>query len=468
MARSGVVGFGVVRWDGVWYNRLGYGMVLLANPPETTQQGFTNPPLGLLYLAGSLEHEGFEVKIVDGCIDGWRGVQKALTELQPDVVGIPQMTPARWRAMDVAYMTKRLTKAKVVFGGPHPTIMHQQLKQFDYIDDICLGDGEAWICNYLDQGNRKQPGIDDLPFPAWGMLDLFRYPSHGPVPGPRISVEFSRGCPAHCNFCSSWWIKGKPRVRNPSLMVEEMRLIYDKGIRSFCFVDDTMTTDKEKTIALCELLAETLPGIGFSVTTRADVVDRDILKALKAAGCYEVLYGIESGSNCILDGMHKGADADANEKAIRYATEVGLRTIALVITGNIGETDETVEETRQLLKRAKPVGIGCAGGVWILPGTAIYQHCKRHGFIDDSFWLGDEPFKVYTLEASLEKIAEWTERVHAYNRWVWFRYVAGKFLRRYRVYVWLRHKARTVFGPGWTERVKVFEWLRWIKHKVRE
>lgn len=82
-----------------------------------------------------------------------------------------------------------------------------------------------------------------------------------------------------------------------------------------------------------------------------------------------------------------------------------------MIIGNIGETSETITDTVIFLKRAKPDIIASAGGLWIFPGTKLYETCKRKGFINDDFWLSDEPYKVYTLEHSLAELADFHKKI---------------------------------------------------------
>jgi radical SAM superfamily enzyme YgiQ (UPF0313 family) len=427
--------------------KLTMNKILLVNPHETEQSGFTNPPLGLLYIAGTLLKNGFNVRIVDGCLEGKSAIEEAFTEFRPDIVGITCLTPGRKKALEVADMSKAFdANIKVILGGAHPTIMHRQiLEHYPAVDYIVLGEGEE-TCLEIAQGKDpvhinglvyKEDGeivktpprkyiqnLDDVPFPAWHLLDLKKYPAidKGIIRGinlaevPRISVIFSRGCKGHCDFCSTWWIWQGWRHRSAKNMADEIELLYrDHGIRHFCFADDAMTVDRNATIEFCDEIIGRQLNIVFHVTTRTDCVDEVVLEKLKAAGCYKISFGIETGSPALLEKMCKENDIETAEHAISLSKKAGLLATALLIIGNVGETEETVKDTIGFLRRTKPYDIGCVGGLWILPGTKLYQDCKRKGYINDDFWLTDEPYKIFTLEYSLEELASMQKRVTKYH-----------------------------------------------------
>jgi len=195
------------------------------NPHDTEQCGFTNPPLGLLYLAGTLLTHGFDVKIVDGCRDGENAVYEALRSFCPDLVGITCLTPGRNQVIELVNMAKAIDPfVTVVLGGVHPTIMYKQMmEQCPGVDFIVLGEGEGALLEIV-QG-KKPAKIDGIvfresgghsqnwqqgaggrsrrdPVPCWHLVDLHRYQARGDFVfrgidlrvEPRISIIFSRGC----------------------------------------------------------------------------------------------------------------------------------------------------------------------------------------------------------------------------------------------------------------------------------
>jgi coproporphyrinogen III oxidase-like Fe-S oxidoreductase len=113
--------------------------------------------------------------------------------------------------------------------------------------------------------------------------------------------------------------------------------------------------------------------------------------------------------------MCKENDIKTAERAIKLCKKAGISITALLITGNVGEKEESIKDTIKFLRRINPDDIGCVGGLWILPGTKLYQQCKRKGFINDEFWLTDESYKIYTLEYSVEELAIMQEMVLNYH-----------------------------------------------------
>src|ERR1035437_3035426 len=130
--------------------------VLLVNPHETEQSGFSSPPLGLLYIAGTLLKHGFDVRVVDGCLEGKMAISKAIDEFRPELLGITCLTPGRKKALEVAQMVKAFDRGiPVVLGGAHPTIMHSQIiEYYPFIDCIVLGEGEE---TFLEIAQGKEP-----------------------------------------------------------------------------------------------------------------------------------------------------------------------------------------------------------------------------------------------------------------------------------------------------------------------
>jgi hypothetical protein len=149
--------------------------------------------------------------------------------------------------------------------------------------------------------------------------------------------------------------------------------------------------------------------------------------------------------------MSKSNDIINSERAIQLCKKANLTVAALLIVGYAGENDETIKETIDFLKRTRPDKATCVGGLWILPGTILYRHCKEIGFIDDSFWLTDEPFKTYTVEYSLKELKAMEKRVINFDKTIlqiWLaeaRSAAYKILYFFKVDV-LYRQVRDVFS----------------------
>jgi len=408
--------------------------VLLINPPETEQGNFSGPPLGLLYLAGSLLKENIDVEIIDGCLNGWKKIKQKIGTYKPDIIGITCLTPGRKKALKVAEIAKKINKnILVIMGGVHPTIMYRQLlENYPFVDICALGEGEQTLLEIvkgkdlleingiafkkgkeilLTSPRKYVENLDEIPFPAWHLIDLQKYSARGKEvfngvnlsQEPRISVIFSRGCVGRCSFCSTWWIWRGWRHRSAKNMVDELEMLNGKfRISHFCFSDDTLTVDRQATLDLCDEIINRGLKIAFHITTRVDCVDEEMLNKLRKAGCYNVAYGIETASSRLLEEMGKRIDVETSKRAINLTKKSGIEVTVLLIAGNVGENIETVNQTIDFLKEVQVQSdeIGSVGGLWILPGTKLYFECKKAGFINDDFWLSNKPYKVYTLEHS--------------------------------------------------------------------
>ncbi|MDD4879408.1 MAG: cobalamin-dependent protein [Candidatus Omnitrophica bacterium] len=406
--------------------------VLLVNPPESGMGEHSSAPVGLLYIAGVLQKHDIPVKIVDGFLDGWKGIEEAVKGYQPGIIGITCHTYARARALRIAKSAKEiLPEAIVVVGGAHPTVMAKQLlENYPFIDIAAIGEADyvlREVCEnkdysaipgiaYRENGRvviNPRPDViadlDSLPFPAWNLLDLKRYPSDGQgvyrgidlAKEPRISVVFSRGCVGDCNFCSNRLMWKRWRHRSPGNMLGELELLNKTfGIKHIHFNDDCFSVNKKATIELCRGITDRKLNIVFDIVTRTDCVDAEVLQALKDAGCYRVCFGIETASPRLLKIMGKPINVKEQEEAIKLTNRSGIKTLALLIAGCVGETRDTINETIDFLNRAQPSAAGIANGLMIFPGTRIYEIAKKNGVIEDSFWLTDYAWKMYTFENS--------------------------------------------------------------------
>ncbi len=421
--------------------------VLLVNPPGTAQDGYSGPPLGLLYLAGAVRSAGVDVRVVDGYLWGWARMMEAIYYYKPDILGVTCLTPGRHAALRVLKMAKTLDPSILtVMGGAHASIMWRQiLENYAQVDLIAWGEGEETMMEiardapwntirgvaYRENGiarlNPLRPMIDDLdtlPMPAWDLLGLYGYPARGcgvhngvdTSRVPRVPVAFGRGCTGHCSFCSSWWLWHGYRHRSPGNMMKELEYLYhDRGCRHFYFVDDSFTVDRGAIMRLCNLIIGSGMDIAFTASTRCDLVDTELLEKLHNAGCYELSMGVESGSPRVLEHIENGKNSETSLRAIGMCKEAGIRAIALLIIGSKGETWRSILETISFLNKARPDGIGSVGGLWLLPGTRAYSQNKKAGYIDDDFWLGPEPYKLYTRERGPLTLKVWDRMVHHYS-----------------------------------------------------
>jgi len=374
--------------------------LLLVNPPNVSQGGRSNPVLGLLYLAGYIKNIA-EVKYYDGFLGNWVDFEAKLKEFKPDFVGVQMLTPGRHKSLKVLEIAKTYD-AKTIAGGPHASIMAQQLAEnYEYIDYIVIGEGEASLEKILIGNGDKftqspELNINTIPFPAWELanLDNDKYIGKADI---RVPIIASRGCTGNCTFCSTHKVWKKYRVRTADNIVEEIDYIIDRfNKRHFVFEDDSLSCNLDITKEIMGRLAS--KGIRFFATMRADGMDIELANLLKKAGCYEVSIGFESGSQQVLDAYNKHIKVEQNIKAALAVKEVGINLCALMIYNGMLNNEQTREETRQFLEIIQPDNVGSLKQLWVLPGTKIYNDMKAKDFIDDNFWLGPEPYYIYQGE----------------------------------------------------------------------
>lgn len=461
--------------------------ILLVNPPETEQGGYTPSPLGLLYLAAYLRKNEPRVvtSVVDGAIESEEEVARRLKGFKPDLVGVSVLTPSRHQALKVARLVKEFNPdCKVVFGGIHPTLMWQQMMEhYPEIDYIVRGEGEITFCELVTGKNLEEikglvwkgeknkvtinpdrpliSNLDSLPFPAWELVDLSKYPARGEgvVNGinlkdeVRFSIIFSRGCMAACTFCSSWRVWRGYRSRGGKNVADEVELLVQKYHAKHCgFYDDTLTGNRQEIINFCQEIIKRKIKIAMTGITRVDQVDSRMLRLMAKAGFYELCYGIESGSPAMLLKINKKADLSRSKKAILETKKAGIKSVALMMYGLPEETKRDKVLTEQLLKETKPDAVGTIGEIWIFPGTALYEQAKKARLLDDRFWIGKRPYYIYRGGIGSDPI-HWRAVFWDTMRY----YFADTFLNRARIRLLLTKELLTK---------KIIGLIRKIYHKI--
>jgi len=365
--------------------------ITLINPPhEESLDPKLDPPLGLMYIASVLEKNGYRPKIVDLCFYERKDWKKAIGFA--DIYGITILTPSYYRALEILKICKENNpKALVVAGGAHPTALpHDTLK--DGFDVVVKGEGEYAMLNLVklfEKGSKdyssiiigEVKNIDDLPFPARHLVPIKEYTRK--VFGVRAtSIIASRGCPYRCAFCANdpedSVFKGKVRFRSVDSVVEEIKEVMKLyGFRHFIFYDDTFTLNPD-----LENLCDKLRRLYIVFRCNGDL-RRDSFKTFKMlyrAGCREIAFGVESGSQEVLNKVRKGTKVERNKKVIKMAKKAGLIVKTYLMVGCPGETWETVEETRKFVSEVKP-------HQWTLfnftpiPGCDIFKNPSKYGII---------------------------------------------------------------------------------------
>jgi len=359
------------------------------------------PPLGLAYIAAAVGRAGFEVQIQDMAVAAMRPPDIAPFAVDFDVVGISaNMTCTAYSCLDIARRVKGANpRAFVVLGGNHATFEYRHLLQEPAVDAVCTGEGEVTFLEVAEHVARGRPfkgcagavwrdgqgrvvigpprprvdDLDVLPMPARYLLPLKAYDRAG-------NVSSSRGCPFGCTFCSTSAFNGRT-VRRHSIgrvLNEVSSLVHDYGCRDIEFSDDTFTLDRRRVLDFCAGLQVSGLDIRWSCSTRVDVIDPDLLRTMRDAGCWRMFLGVESARQEVLDGVAKGIDAERVLDAFEWCRRLGIKTVGAFIVGLPGDTLEGLRATANFIRRAQPDMVA----VSILkpfPGTPVRERADELG-----------------------------------------------------------------------------------------
>ncbi len=338
------------------------------------------PPLGVGYLASAAVKAGHEVNFVDPAIKGLGvdGTAAEVLERRPDVVGISCTTKLAGPAYALAEAVKKAAPAvKVIMGGPHVTSFYGQvLRECAYLDVVVPGEGELVLprlLTALEQGTsladvqgiiytdtegviratEKAPPITNLDAMVFPLRSIYQQDAYIPLPNqyhrlPVTTIITARGCSyGKCKFCyQGGEYAPSYRRRSPENVLEEVKeLVRDYGIRELIFWDDNFCINYPWIRRFCDLLDEARIRITWTVQGRVNSVSLEMLKRMAKSGCYSVYYGLESGSQFLLDSIQKGITLEQSRNAVRWARKAGMEIRGSVIFGLPFDTPELAQQT---------------------------------------------------------------------------------------------------------------------------
>jgi radical SAM superfamily enzyme YgiQ (UPF0313 family) len=342
-----------------------------------------HPPLGVLYLAAVLRDK-HEVEVLD--LAGVKNPSKTISELGSDYVCITATTP---QFPDACAINEELPEKCIsVIGGVHVTHIPDDGYPFNV---IVRGEGERALKKIVDSGARRGlyqypevSNIDTIPFPDRSVVDIHSYKYE--IEGiPTTTMMSSRGCPYACAFCSSIW--QKVRFHSAEYILKELDEVQGYGFNAVHFFDDVFTLKRKRLKAICEGLKER--KMSWRCFISGNTVTEDMLLLMAKSGCKEVAIGIESGSDCILQAIHKCSTSEKNKKAIQMAHDVGIRVKGLFIVGLPGESEDTIAETEAFINEC-PCDDYDFSILSVLPNSNIYLNRDKYGIspIDISDYSG--------------------------------------------------------------------------------
>lgn len=363
-----------------------------------------SPPLNLAVLAGALLEARHEVRVLD--LDGapWQEtrLQQLLHHFQPHLVGFTFRTPLFREASRLALIVRTLLPGAMrVAGGVHASVRPEEVVRGPF-DVAVINEGDETLLELLeDRPLECIPGIaflkdgepfltperpqvralDPLPFPAWQLFDVPSYNRRSLVARrpPVADLESSRGCPAKCIYCTQTLFGEGFRARSPKRFVDMVAHALGFGFKSFNLVDDSFTTDLKRSISVCEELIRRGIQVPWTLTNgiRVSHTSEEFFPIAARAGLSIVAFGLETGSQALLNTVGKGATLDQGRRAVARARAAGITTVGYFMVGLPGETPETLQAT---LDFACELDLDFAKfSITVpLPGTQLFERWKEH------------------------------------------------------------------------------------------
>ncbi len=347
------------------------------------------PPLGIMSLAAVLRKNGYsDVKLFDLAIHSDEYIIRECLEHRPDLIGLStdsisyENGSATIRSIQAQY-----SGARYIAGGVHPTIAPEQTLKETGSEVAVIGEGEetiAELVNRFDSGHgyadvrgiayfdggklvmtEPRPlidGLDAVPFPARDLLPMDRYLNVCPdIPMlyPTMTIMASRGCKGNCIYCQpvvKTLFGKKMRHRSvPNVIEEIIRLQNTYSFSSLYFADDELLFNGREWIEeLCNTLIERKLNLKWVCQGRVDQIDEDLMALMKKSGLYAMGFGVESGSQQILNTMRKGYRVEKIAEAFEICRRKGIITTCNLMVGTPGETRETIQESIDMLRKVKP------------------------------------------------------------------------------------------------------------------
>ncbi len=418
-------------------------------------------PSGISGIAAELRRAGHEVRIhvreehlIKAGFD-WAAAEgalrEALTGFAPEIVGFSVVTPSVGETATIATLAKQLLGREVltVAGGPHPTALPAEtLTECPDVDVVAVGEGEATMLELAEAGpsprvagiafradgevvrtppRRVREDLDALAPTPYDLYDMGHYtaPDRWLIRWLNLSatnIRTSRGCPNRCRFCAAHLVAGVGvRFHSSEYVLAQVRRVLDRfGVEAVLFEDETVGADRERLSVLCDgLRALGAPGrFRWSACLRVDQAEGKLLAEMKAAGCIQIEYGFESGSDRMLRRLAKNTGVEANRRAVRLTREAGLRIFANIMVGLPGETEDDFEKTVRFLRWARPDVISAAQ-LEPLPGTPIYRdlpEATRRGLTWADYAYPDQGLPRVNLTAMPDE--RFAERYRKFMKYV--------------------------------------------------
>ncbi len=445
--------------------------ILLINPPIREWAQPNVLPLGLGYIASVLRNSGHEVEVMDINAYRWppEAVEDKIKNAGFDIAGIGAIvTVYKYVNWLTQIVRKHHAGKKIIVGGSVGTSIPHIVLEKTEADIVCIGEGEITVVDLVEAINNKQElsgvdgiwfkgadgkihrnknrqpvqDMDTIPLPAWDLFPMDIYLKN-PVGAPNrnkwidgasdntavlsMNISGTRGCPYKCIYCYHDFMGHGYRHRSPQNIIVEMKALRDKyGVKYFHFIDDEFCMKKNFVYDFCKAVKSEFNGqITWGCAGRVNLMTEDLIAAMVNAGCVLIAYGIESGSQRMLDAMKKGVSVEQAKDAIRLTKKyLGWADCSFMI-GTPGENRETVMETVNFCKELDltPEVIFFTTPY---PGTELYKMALSQGKIKNEeeyvLGLGEQGEKVRVNftefpDDELVQVQEWMiKELKAWNK----------------------------------------------------
>lgn len=449
----------------------GYGARSDVRWPHRRSDKYLEYPIYLAYAVAILKEAGVDVEFIDGVAEelSTKAYVEAAKEVNPEIVFLECSTPSINHDLSTAKKLKdELQGIFVAFIGPHPTYFHKEtLKEHKFVDAIVRGEFDYTIRDlsltllegkelngvdgvsyrdknriYVNKDRSLIQNLDALPFPARDKVKSHSYREAVFTGKKCTTIVSSRGCPYRCVFCL--WPRvmyGRNfRARSAGNVVDEVEHVVEKyGVDEIYFDDDCLTLNKKRLMKICKGIRKRGVDVKWMCQSRVDNVDEELLREMKRAGCHYIKYGVESGSQEMLNLMKKGITLEDAQRAFRSTRKIGIKTQAFFLIGLPWETEETFRDTVEFAKELKPDSAQFAVAV-PHPGTELYDLCKEKGWLRFNSWEDFDCRKpvIETKNLSLKDVEKY--RTEAYRKF----YFRPSYILRTTLKLWNLKEARRI------------------------
>jgi glycosyltransferase involved in cell wall biosynthesis/radical SAM superfamily enzyme YgiQ (UPF0313 family) len=391
-----------VQWNEVIPSELkGEGKnILLTTSAAPGQTPFSTnekrPPVGMGFLISTLRDAGHNVFFIDNYLSPSNFLETDyLQRHRIDIVGIYTNTICFRDSLRMFYRLEELRQCgawhgKIIAGGPHASVSPETIPPF--VDHIVIGEGEYALRDIVAGKARERiikyptiENLDELPMPAWDYFAEMPYDWGGNwLPeAPVFTMNTSRGCPFSCTFCSvcSIWGKRYTCFSAERVVADIEHVIREFGAKGVYFREDNFTLKRDRLVRFCQLLIERNIRIPWVCESRVSNLDRDLVALMARAGAVGFYFGVESGSQRLLDFMKKGISVEQIRNAFHWCNEFNIKTAASVIVGVPSETEEDLQSTMTLLKDINPTVTWFNIFVGI-PNSELLDYARKNNYVE--------------------------------------------------------------------------------------